>query len=395
MPLTSTSAAISASSSSLRHDPGIERARLEARGEIAQVLDLAPRQPAVPQRSDARAAATTTGSRRGNAAGSRAGLDRRDEAPPDGIRGLDRYLLAHDRAGECRERIVAPPQVNVRVGADQLAQHAVAPAERARRLVPVRGFQRSDHVAPRMADMLHCAAFISGDANGSQKCLVPDGMRRVARRRSIARSRPGRGRGRSQQGHPLVLSDRRERLRPRPHLGPLLGHGHRGDLRAAAHLRLPRAPVEDGADGRRSHAGGHRRRQDLHVQDPEGHPLRAGPGVQGQEARADGRRLRLHVQAVPGSEEPRAVRVPARRQDRRPGRARREGQKTGKFDYDAKVPGMEAVDRYTLRFRLKDTDYNFPYVVAHTSLGRGRARSDRSVRRRHDGAPGRHRSRTC
>ena len=43
--------------------------------------------------------------------------------------------------------------------------------------------------------------------------------------------------------------------------------------------------------------------------------------------------------------------------------------KTGKFDYDAKVPGMEAVDRYTLRFRLKETDYNFPYVVAHTSLG--------------------------
>ena len=42
---------------------------------------------------------------------------------------------------------------------------------------------------------------------------------------------------------------------------------------------------------------------------------------------------------------------------------------TGKFDYDAKVPGMEAVDRYTLRFKLKDTDYNFVYVAAHASLG--------------------------
>jgi ABC-type transport system substrate-binding protein len=41
---------------------------------------------------------------------------------------------------------------------------------------------------------------------------------------------------------------------------------------------------------------------------------------------------------------------------------------TGKFDYDAKVAGMEAVDRYTLRFRLKETDYNFPYVAAHSSL---------------------------
>jgi ABC-type transport system substrate-binding protein len=43
--------------------------------------------------------------------------------------------------------------------------------------------------------------------------------------------------------------------------------------------------------------------------------------------------------------------------------------KTGSFDYDAKIPGMEAVDRYTLRFRLNETDYNFLYVVAHISLG--------------------------
>jgi ABC-type transport system substrate-binding protein len=42
---------------------------------------------------------------------------------------------------------------------------------------------------------------------------------------------------------------------------------------------------------------------------------------------------------------------------------------TGTFDYDAKVPGMEVLDRYTLRFHLKETDYNFLYVVAHISLG--------------------------
>ena len=39
--------------------------------------------------------------------------------------------------------------------------------------------------------------------------------------------------------------------------------------------------------------------------------------------------------------------------------------KSGKFNYDKKIPGMEAVDRYTVRFRLKDTDYNLPYVMAH------------------------------
>jgi len=37
----------------------------------------------------------------------------------------------------------------------------------------------------------------------------------------------------------------------------------------------------------------------------------------------------------------------------------------GGFDYSAKVPGLEAVDRYTLRIRLKQPDYNLPYVLAH------------------------------
>ena len=36
---------------------------------------------------------------------------------------------------------------------------------------------------------------------------------------------------------------------------------------------------------------------------------------------------------------------------------------SGKFDYDAKVSGMETVDRYTLRFRLTKNDYNFSYIA--------------------------------
>jgi oligopeptide transport system substrate-binding protein len=39
--------------------------------------------------------------------------------------------------------------------------------------------------------------------------------------------------------------------------------------------------------------------------------------------------------------------------------------KSGKFDYAAKIPGLETPDRYTLRIRLNDTDYNLPYVLAH------------------------------
>jgi ABC-type transport system substrate-binding protein len=44
-------------------------------------------------------------------------------------------------------------------------------------------------------------------------------------------------------------------------------------------------------------------------------------------------------------------------------------QKTGEFDYQARVPGLEAPDRYTLRIKLNDTDYNFPFKLAHGSYG--------------------------
>ena len=39
--------------------------------------------------------------------------------------------------------------------------------------------------------------------------------------------------------------------------------------------------------------------------------------------------------------------------------------KSGKFDYDAVVPGIVALDKYTLRFKLTKTDYLFPYTLAH------------------------------
>jgi ABC-type transport system substrate-binding protein len=39
-------------------------------------------------------------------------------------------------------------------------------------------------------------------------------------------------------------------------------------------------------------------------------------------------------------------------------------EKTGKFDYDRRVEGLQALDRYTLQIKLKETDYTFPYVMA-------------------------------
>ena len=49
--------------------------------------------------------------------------------------------------------------------------------------------------------------------------------------------------------------------------------------------------------------------------------------------------------------------------------ARAAATKTGKFDYDTPMPGLEVLDRYTLRIRLKVPDYNFAYMLAMPSTG--------------------------
>src|SRR4029079_14703336 len=44
--------------------------------------------------------------------------------------------------------------------------------------------------------------------------------------------------------------------------------------------------------------------------------------------------------------------------------ARERAAKSGRFDYDAPMPGLEVVDRYTLRIRRTEPDLRFPYVLA-------------------------------
>src|SRR5213596_3709156 len=44
--------------------------------------------------------------------------------------------------------------------------------------------------------------------------------------------------------------------------------------------------------------------------------------------------------------------------------AREKAGKTGKFDYDAPIAGIEIVDRYTLKIHLKSPDLRFLYVLA-------------------------------
>ncbi|HYD78759.1 MAG TPA: ABC transporter substrate-binding protein [Paucimonas sp.] len=42
---------------------------------------------------------------------------------------------------------------------------------------------------------------------------------------------------------------------------------------------------------------------------------------------------------------------------------------TGKFDYDAPIPGFELIDKYTLRIHLKQPDFNLSQMLAHTPTG--------------------------
>src|SRR5258705_13290589 len=46
-----------------------------------------------------------------------------------------------------------------------------------------------------------------------------------------------------------------------------------------------------------------------------------------------------------------------------------QAKQSGRFDYDAKVAGLEVHDRYTLRIRLKTTDFNFSHVLAFSLVG--------------------------
>lgn len=43
--------------------------------------------------------------------------------------------------------------------------------------------------------------------------------------------------------------------------------------------------------------------------------------------------------------------------------------KAGRFDYNANVAGLEVVDRYSLRIRLAETDFNFSHVLAFPLAG--------------------------
>ncbi|MCH7303175.1 ABC transporter substrate-binding protein [Acinetobacter sp. NIPH 1869] len=46
-----------------------------------------------------------------------------------------------------------------------------------------------------------------------------------------------------------------------------------------------------------------------------------------------------------------------------------QAKKTGTFNYDAKIGGVKALDKYTIQFTLTQPDYNFPYILAYSTFG--------------------------
>ena len=291
MPFTSTSASISASSSSVRQSGRIERAGHEVRGEVAEIFDLALRQPA---------SAQDRAIRRGDALGRKvrrpARLARRgrggQHALPDRGRGGDGDLLADDRPRQCRERVAAAHEMDVRMGANQAAQHAVAPAERARRLVPEFGLGRGHARASRQGKgsgwrgartngaPLRPSGQLPGESaglrpsgNGTLRgflfpgigmhvARLPAGIFGRRRRRVRRRARgatvfvpEGDRRRRSRQGAARRVRGRGNRLRSGQGDRRLLEPDHRRRVRAAADLRLPRAAGEARAEGGRGAAG--------------------------------------------------------------------------------------------------------------------------------------------
>lgn len=46
-----------------------------------------------------------------------------------------------------------------------------------------------------------------------------------------------------------------------------------------------------------------------------------------------------------------------------------QAKKTGKFNYDAPIAGLKALDRYTLQITLTRPDYNFQYILAYNAFG--------------------------
>ena len=235
-----------------------------------------------------------------------------------------------------------------------------------------------------------------GQAGARTGCRLLSRVSRPGRRLGIALAALVHGRGRTRTRSCARVSDGENGLRPGAGLRPLLSDDQRGDLRAAADLRLPRA------SGASSCRWWPRRCPRSRT---KARPTRSGS------ARASTsrpiRRSRARSANSPAQDFVYSFKRFMDPKNRSPYAFLIEGKivgldelaaaakKTGKFDYDAKIAGHRG--GRPLHAALSPQGHRLQLPVhrrPHVARRRG-ARSDRSLRRRHDGASGRHRAVRC
>ena len=168
-----------------------------------------------------------------------------------------------------------------------------------------------------------------------------------------------------------------DRLRPAAHRRPLLGQRQREHLRAAAHLRLPRAPGEARAAHRRGGAGAEERGHALHLPHQAGHPLRRRSRVQGREARARGARRGIRVKRFATREPQPPSSGSSRTRSWASTSWSRRRRRPASSTTTRRSPASRSATDTRISFKLKEPDYNFLYVLAHARRGAGGARGDR------------------
>ena len=142
------------------------------------------------------------------------------------------------------------------------------------------------------------------------------------------------------------------------------------DLRHALRVRLSRAAVPRVPEHRRGDARDLDGRTDVDDPRPARHLLRRRSGVQGQEARADRRRT-TSIRGSGSSTRGCARRIAWFIEGKIVGarcRGRRRRRRRGKFDYDAPIEGLRAIDRYTIQLKLKEPDYMLLGYLTQTAM---------------------------
>ena len=157
-------------------------------------------------------------------------------------------------------------------------------------------------------------------------------------------------------------------LRPAGDLRRVLGEGLQRDLRSAVHVRLLRAAREARPEHRRRPAADHA------TADARS-PSRSSPASTSPRtprSAASKRELTAHdyVYSIKRILDPKVRSYYLYVFENRlvgldPVLA--QARKTGKFDYDAPIEGLKALDKYTLQIRMKDPDFAIPHWLATTA----------------------------